>query len=298
MVTIVNKTINGTVYYYLRHSYRERGKVKFIDRSLGKDKSELRYNTLKKHKEEFVREVFTQLWKDNIEDIKKKYNSKVNRLTQVYKDNYFRDFGVKFTYNTNKIEGSKLNLQETGRILENSEIQISKPIKDINEVQLHWECFQDMLTTNRNLNIDLVMDWHSTLFSLSSYMKDEAGKYRTANVSVSGSEQVFPEPHLLLDLIKDLFNWYDQKKELIHPVLLSCLMHLRFVSIHPFADGNGRMTRLIMNYILHKNDYLMFDIPAKVRVSYFKSIERSYLNQDEMIFVGWFCRNYIKHAKF
>ena len=85
-----------------------------------------------------------------------------------------------------------------------------------------------------------------------------------------------------------------QKQELIHPVELAALVHLRLVTIHPFIDGNGRTTRLIMNFILHKHGYPMFNIPYVNRSSYYNSLERAQTKKIDSIFVQWFFRRYLK----
>ena len=74
-------------------------------------------------------------------------------------------------------------------------------------------------------------------------------------------------------------------------------MHFRFVSIHPFYDGNGRMTRLLTNYILFKNNYPMFNIEPNIRKSYYSTLEACNLKNDEMHFVNWFFKNYIEAIK-
>lgn len=67
---------------------------------------------------------------------------------------------------------------------------------------------------------------------------------------------------------------------------------------YPFGDGNGRITRLITNYILHKNDYPMFDIDAKIRYQYYNALEKADMAfATEFPFIQWFFKNYIKANK-
>jgi Fic family protein len=78
----------------------------------------------------------------------------------------------------------------------------------------------------------------------------------------------------------------------MNPVELAALAHLKFVTIHPFADGNGRVSRLMMNFILHRHGYPMFNIDHRRRNSYYRALERSQLVKDERVFTAWFFRWY------
>ena len=74
-------------------------------------------------------------------------------------------------------------------------------------------------------------------------------------------------------------------------------MHLKFVTIHPFSDGNGRISRLMMNFILNKNKYPMLNISYKNRDSYYTALERSQVNKNDNIFLNWFIKRYLKDNK-
>jgi Fic family protein len=79
-----------------------------------------------------------------------------------------------------------------------------------------------------------------------------------------------------------------------HPVELAALVHLRIVTIHPFADGNGRISRLMMNLILHRHGFPMLDIPYEKRAGYYTALERAQLAGDDAAFLNWFFRRYFK----
>jgi len=95
-------------------------------------------------------------------------------------------------------------------------------------------------------------------------------------------------------ILREFFDWYNQNKKKIHPVQLAALAHIKFVSIHPFGDGNGRITRLLMNYVLNNNGYPMLIIDYTQRNSYYTALERSNIKNDESIFTLWFFRRYLK----
>ena len=88
-----------------------------------------------------------------------------------------------------------------------------------------------------------------------------------------------------------------RQKDKLNPIELAALVHLKFVSIHPFGDGNGRISRLMMNFVLHKHNYPMLDIPYTKRNSYYTSLERSQIKRDNSPFLNWFFKRYIKENK-
>ena len=102
------------------------------------------------------------------------------------------------------------------------------------------------------------------------------------------------ENRLLDFLLIEFFDWYVKNKNKIHPVELAALVHFKFVSIHPFSDGNGRISRLMMNFVLKDNDFPLMDISYEKRTSYYNALERSNMKNDENIFIQWFFRRYAK----
>ena len=77
-----------------------------------------------------------------------------------------------------------------------------------------------------------------------------------------------------------LLTWYTKNKNKIHPLILSAYFHSAFETIHPFVDGNGRVGRLLMNFILYKNKYPMINIPNKKKYVYYKVLELSQVKGD------------------
>ena len=152
-----------------------------------------------------------------------------------------------------------------------------------------------MLTYDKEITLSTVLYWHKQLFQFTK--PDAAGKIRQHQVGISGSKFLPPYPIELDLLLRDFFDWYHQNKKKLHPVHLAGLVHLKFVTIHPFGDGNGRISRLLMNYVLHKNGYPMLIIPYSQRKSYYTALERSQLKKDENVFILWFFKRYLKEYK-
>ncbi len=152
--------------------------------------------------------------------------------------------------------------------------------------------YEKMVSKNHDINLDQIRKFHRLIFHLTK--PNIAGEFRNGPVFIIGSKYIPPPSQYEVKLLlEELMNWYAEKKVIYHPVLLACLFHLRFITIHPFEDGNGRITRLISNQILFQNNSPMFDLDTRFRKSYYRALENSNFNHDEMYFVSWFFRRYI-----
>jgi len=291
MVSLKKKTINKKTYYYLEHSYRKNGKVLKKERYLGKIKPK----NIDKLKDDFLLEVYDEIWYKNFDIIKDNYNKNQKKMPNSIQEKELVTFAIRFTYTSNKIEGSTLTHLETALLLEKGITPANRPIEDIKEAEQHKEVFYDMIRYDKKINISTLIHWHKKLFQFTK--KEKGGLIRTYRVRIGGSRHIPPAPFELDMLINDFFDWYNQNKNKMHPVHLAALVHFRFVSIHPFGDGNGRITRLFMNYVLHKNGYPMLIIDYTNRRSYYNALEISNVKNDENIFTLWFFRRYLKENK-
>lgn len=149
-----------------------------------------------------------------------------------------------------------------------------------------------MLAYKKDLSLRLVLEWHKNMFQATK--PDVAGKIREYQVAISGSKFMPSFPAEVYPLLKEFFVWYGKCRGRIHPVELAALVHLKFVTIHPFGDGNGRISRLMMNFVLDKHGYPMLDIPYKGRSSYYNALERSQVKKNDNIFLQWLLKRYVK----
>lgn len=291
MVNIREKKTGEQIYYYLEHSIREGNKIIKKERYLGKEIPP----DIDKIKREFVVELYKEKWFSDFEQIKKKYvqEQKITPLSSRAKQRM--TFAVKFTYNTQKIEGSTLSLKDTSNLLERGITPNEKPINDVTEAEEHNKLFYEMLEYKKDLSLQIILYWHKKLFEKTK--PDFAGKIRNHQVGISLSKYTPPMPSELDFLIKDFFDWYHKNKDKLNPVELAALVHLKWVTLHPFGDGNGRISRLMMNFVLHKHGYPMLDIPYIKRNSYYTSLERSQIKKDNSPFLNWFFKRYIKDYK-
>jgi Fic family protein len=292
MVNIEKKVGAKHTYYYLEHSIRRGRRVKKKTLYLGKQIP----TNIDKIKKNFLIEIYKIQFFESLTKIKQKYSREQKHMSQSLKEKNIKHFTTTFTYNTQKIEGSKLSLHETAALLEEGTLPKNRTMRDVNEAQAHKILFHKVLTYDKELTLNTILEWHKLLFQ--DTRSDIAGKIRKHRVGISGSKFVPPLPVEIYPLLRDFFKWYTREKEKIHPVQLSALVHLKFVTIHPFDDGNGRISRVMMNFVLNRKNYPLLNIPYVGRNSYYKALERSQTKKEDDFFVQWLMRNYIKIYKF
>ena len=290
MVSIIIREVNGKKKYYLSHSYRKKNKILHIEKFLGNQKPN--YEELSNNiKEEFNYEVFEKRWLSNVKQIISNFQKDFNSRPKPIQIKDLRTFGVRFTHNTNRIEGSTLKLRDVSLIIEDDITPKNKIASDVIEAKSHMNVYEEMITCNKEVSLNLLLHWHKKIFELTK--PNIAGLFRNYPIQISRSKYV-PPIGGVKELLSDLLDWYRVNKEKLHPIYLACYMHYHFVSIHPFGDGNGRMCRILMNYILFQNKCPMFDIEYKIRNSYYNALEKSNLKEDTLIFIQWFMSRYIK----
>lgn len=288
MVSIKKRRIGGRIYYYLEHSLRREGRVKKREKYIGRNIPK----NIEAVKAGFLYSIYREKWFDVFDRIKKNYSKEEKLTPKSARQEEFRKFSIRFTYDTQRIEGSKLTLRETAELLEAGVAPSGKPIRDVKEAEAHQKIFNDMLKQQEDLSLQLILYWHTKLFEATK--QDIAGRIRKHQVAISGSKFVPPSPAEILPLLRDFFRWYERSKQKLHPIELASLAHLKFVTVHPFADGNGRISRLIMSSIVNRNGFPMLNIAYQNRSSYYTALERSQTKRQDQIFMQWFFRRYVK----
>ncbi|WP_194976865.1 Fic family protein [Aquiflexum lacus] len=205
--------------------------------------------------------------------------------TQLLKMKEF--FHVAYTFESNRIEGNTLTLQETHLVVNEGLTIGGKSMREHLEAVNHAEAIDYM----ESLVADQ-MDYSPRILNEIHYLilkgidRENAGRYRSVPVRISGSEHVPPQPYLLEKLMEEYFLHYDKQKRKLHPIILASEMHERLVSIHPFIDGNGRSSRLIMNLILLKHGYTIANLKGDnlSRLTYYKALEEVQIDNNPEAF--------------
>lgn len=290
MVTVVNRPKGNQDYYYLYHDSKK-GKRKQREEYLGKVIPE----DIEDRKKEFALGIEREEWLPDLKKIHQNYKKEKKKIPPSIQEKNLKDFSVKFTYNTQRIEGSTLTLKDTRLLLEDGLTPSNRPNRDIKETEIHQKLFLDVMKQKEDLSLKVVKKWHKKLFLQTK--PDIAGLLRDYDVGIGGSK-FRPPPHNTVNLlVSGFFKWYNTNKTKLNPVELAALVHLKFVTIHPFGDGNGRTTRLMMNHVLNKFDYPLLDIDYGDRRSYYNALEKSQTKDDDLPFLKWFMKRYFKTYK-
>ena len=291
MVNLKKKVVKGHTYYYLEHSIRKGKQVEKKEIYLGKKIPK----NIEQLKRNLLYDINKERWYTYADRIKHQFLKEYHAMPKSAREKQLQNFAISFTYDTQRIEGSTLTLRETADLLEKGITPKNRPIRDVKEAEAHRDLFYEVLNLKKDLSLQTVLEWHWKLFSLTK--ADIAGKIRKHQVAISGSRFMPPSSVEVYPLLTEFFNWYKKSKYILHPIELAAISHLKFVTIHPFADGNGRISRLIMNFILYKNDYPMLDIKYEGRNSYYNALEKSHLKKEDTIFLQWFVKKYIKEYR-
>ncbi|MHA1718888.1 MAG: Fic family protein [Promethearchaeota archaeon] len=209
-------------------------------------------------------------------------------------------FGCEFTYHSNKMEGNPLDRMDVTLLLHDRDPitpNRSVPLWTVLEIVNHQNVFEILLKSkSEDISLDLITKWHKSLFFQTKH--DHAGHLRINNVRIHGSNHNPPNHSQVSPLLKDLLQWFQVQKTILHPVILSGLFHLKFEAIHPFSDGNGRVGRFLMNKILFDSEYPLVNIAFEDRNTYFTALEKSIIQKDEKIFLFWYLNYFFENQAF
>lgn len=192
---------------------------------------------------------------------------------------YENDFELTFTHNSTAIEGNTLTLMETKVILEDGISVGGKQLREIYEVVNHKKAYQYVkrcIKDNVQLNENIVKDIHSILTENIII----GGIYRNQEVRISGAGHTPPTGNDMFIQIKNFYSDLEWKYKELNPIEMAAWIHAEFVKVHPFIDGNGRTSRLIMNYQLMADGFLPISILKENRLEYYNALEEYAVNNN------------------
>lgn len=185
---------------------------------------------------------------------------------------YEQAFEIEYTHNSTAIEGNTLTLIETRLVLEDGISIGGKALREIYEQVNHQKAFRfvkDCISKGFPLDEKIAKEIHALLMENIIV----GGVYRSVDVYILGAQHTPPSPNAMYRQIKNFYSDLTWKSCDLNPIELAAWTHAEFVRIHPFPDGNGRTSRLLMNYQLMANGFPAISIAKENRLDYFNTLE-------------------------
>jgi Fic family protein len=180
---------------------------------------------------------------------------------------------IEWTYHSNSIEGNTLTENETQMVLLDGTTVKGKSLREHFEVFNHDRALKqlyELVHADYQINVRDILCIHElVLRSIEDYA---AGRFRTGSVRIVGANFVPPAAHKVPDLMEELISFVNENPYQLSDIMLATLFHHQFVHIHPFADGNGRTVRLIMNALLLKKGFPPAIILKPDRKKYYEAL--------------------------
>lgn len=219
-----------------------------------------------------------------IDDLKAKLDQH-RPLSPVIVKNLHEDLILRWTYHSNAIEGNTLTLLETKVVLEGITVG-GKALREHFEAINHRDAIlyvEDIIKKQEPFSEWQIRNIHQLI--LKNIDDENAGRYRQQNVLISGAATNPPDHTLLNDKMAQFIDWYNTEAHTLHPVERAAKVHADFVGIHPFVDGNGRTSRLLMNLELLKAGYPPSVITVENRLAYYEALDQwmAYGNTERFI---------------
>lgn len=231
---------------------------------------------------------------DTIDSLYEEWQS-LQPISATHQAIWDRKFMLEFNYNSNHIEGNTLTYGQTEYLLLFGRVIESADMRDLEEMKASNVCLEmikeEASETEHHLTEYFIRTLHKTMlredYSVTARLPDgthkqytvHAGCYKTRPNSVetkTGFIFEYASPEETPALMSDLLRWYNEEESAgtLSPIELASLFHYRFIRIHPFEDGNGRISRLIVNYILARHGYPMIVIKSADKDNYLDALHK------------------------
>ncbi|MFH1400558.1 MAG: Fic family protein [Nanoarchaeota archaeon] len=273
MAYIAKESINGKEYFYLVKNTREAGRWRKRKKYLGRQipnqetletlKAELDVACKPVGQHQFLsHEVILKLrnFRDQYDVFRRGPEQSKAEL----------DFLVRFAHNSNAIEGNTLSLVETKLVLEDNLTPSGKSFEDVVGAKNTEMAYRFIRDTTKDITKGFILRLHA--IAMDRVISD-AGRIRTKPIKITGSSFQPPEPAVVDDELIRFLGFYEFIKKKYHVVEVAALTHLKFVEVHPFRDGNGRVARLLMNFVLLRGGFPPIIIMNENKQRYYESLE-------------------------
>ena len=308
MVYFRTRSVKGRSYNYLSKSFRLRdGSVRSIQKLVKEDgasaddlygkyaayfESEKQRLGLEKTLSMYgIDSIYTKGQVTKIEAMRSGYKQLLEKLSPAQKKDVFDRFIANYTYDSNALEGNSLTLKDVSMVLFEEKSADGKDLREIYETRNSRKVMDKILDGCFHVREKDILRMHA-LFMVDI---DERRGYKKLPNYLLGRDIKLTSPEKVPQEMEKLIAWYEDSLKKTHPLKLSAHFHGRFLAIHPFEDGNGRVARFLANVMLIENGYPPIIIRKTWRASYLKCLEdydRGYTANLERFFLEKYKRTY------
>ena len=278
MIRFEQKKSRNTTYYYLTERVLVNGKYKkiqvFIGKNVPTDVTHF-YRTLREKELALLPKINS--YPDSLllpTHYKKIERTRINwkyytaKLSEAKRERLMSVFAILFIYESNAIEGSRLSQQEVEAIIRNQYIKKSLPRHEVQEAKNAVRAFAMIQSSDFSVTQKSLKQLHQTVVE---GLNIPFG-FKRQNIVVNNKQTT--DPSDVRAELKKLLFWYKSNKHRMHPFERALIFHNRFEHIHPFTDGNGRVGRLILNWMLLKDGYGVILLRNRSRTAYFGALDK------------------------
>ncbi len=302
MAFVRAKIIGGKKYFYYVQDYKIKGRtrqkvIKYLGKvvpksedikKLKKEYSEKKIQQIIRADLKFTPKLITKEQLAKAESLRQAFFKNIKSMGPATKRQFIRRFRTAYTYHSCAIEGNTLSQVEVNLVVNEYRSVEGKSLYEIDEVKNHHNAIEFMVNEKRDISEEFIKKLHGKVTAgLGRYRGNPdiaphelydpnfvEGDYRIDQRYIRGAAFVPPSADKVVKEMKGLVDFYTKNKYILHPLELASVFHYRFERIHPFSDGNGRVGRLLMNFILDMADFPMIDISVKNRVKYIKALSQ------------------------
>ncbi len=284
------RKIHGKSYAYLEKSIRIRDKTRKISKyisphkdigkkDMGKIRREFKEEMLKKEVKLRTKIILKNIksleYPLTVKEVKKieemniKYKEMIRNLPKKSIDDINKRFIANYVYDSNALEGNSLTLKNVAEIVFENRISQGKDLREVYDAQNSYNLFLFLKKTKHKIDHDFIIKLHSLLIK----NIDNRLGYRKEPIMLLGKTTKLAEPENVCREMNNLLKWYEDNENKMYFLELAFKFHAKFEKIHPFCDGNGRIGRFLLNYILMRQGYFPVIIRKTSRNRYIKSLE-------------------------
>ena len=208
---------------------------------------------------------------DSIERLRYLYNHVHNLISADEVQYYEQETEYQYIHGTTAVEGNTLTYGETKELLEHGRLPNDKSAREVFEIQNFKEVAAYRNKYAGKITLSFIRKLHKLIMA---NILSDPGNFRTSdNILISGYDYQVTPSVLIEDELENLISWYYQKiTEGYNPFECAVIFHYRFEMIHPFIDGNGRVGRELLNYLLTKAGYPRMLVQGNKREKYLSAL--------------------------